>query len=55
MSDDKARDLIDTKYIYNEDIINFTEMPIELGRFDSLDFNGSNFLKQANAAWLSPF
>jgi len=54
MSDDKARELLDTEYIYNEDMINFKEMPIELGRFDTMDFEGSNFIKQANAAWLSP-
>jgi len=44
MSDDKARELLDTEYVYNEDVINFTSMPIILGRFDLMDFTGQNFI-----------
>jgi len=44
MSDDKARDLIDTEYIFNENVINFTEMPLELGNFELMDFDGVNFI-----------
>jgi len=44
MSKDKARKLINTKYVYNEDVMNFTSMPLTLGRFDLMDFTGENFL-----------
>jgi len=54
MSDDKAREIIDTEYIFNENILNFTEMPLELGNFDLMDFDGVNFIKQAKAAFISP-
>jgi len=44
MSDDKAREFLETDYIYNEDILNFTDMPLELGHFDLLNFDGINFI-----------
>jgi len=44
MSDEKARELLETQYIYNEDMLNFTDMPLELGNFELMDFNGINFI-----------
>jgi len=44
MSDEKAREMLDTEYIYNEDMLNFTDMPLELGNFDLMDFDGTNFI-----------
>jgi len=44
MSDDKARELIDTDYIYNENMINFTDIPLDLGNFELMDFYGINFI-----------
>jgi len=35
-------------------MIDFTEMPLDLGNFDLMDFTGINFIKQANAAFLYP-
>jgi len=44
MSDDKARDMLDTDYVYNENMINFTDMPLEMGHFELMDFDGINFI-----------
>ena len=44
MSDDKARELLDTEYLYNEDVLNYTPIPLTLGRFDLMDFTGQNFV-----------
>ena len=44
MSDEKARELLETQYIYNENMLNFTDMPLELGNFELMDFNGINFI-----------
>ena len=44
MSDDKAREMLDTEYVYNEDMLNFTNMPLDLGNFELMDFDGINFI-----------
>jgi len=44
MSDEKAREMLETEYIYNEDMLNFTDMPLELGNFELMDFDGINFI-----------
>ena len=44
MSDEKARELLDTEYIYNQHMINFTDMPLQLGNFELMNFDGMNFI-----------
>ena len=58
LTQDKAREINDLEpddiLIYNEEFLNLTKMPIELGRFDLLDFTELNFIRAANTAFYVP-
>jgi len=45
---------VDDIMIYDEEWLNLTEMPIELGRFDLMDFTELNFIRAANTAFSAP-
>jgi len=45
---------VDDTLIYTEEFWNLTEMPVELGRFDLMDFTELNFLRAANTAFQAP-